>query len=71
MKQKSPELEIPEGIFYNEIKGYNLFVEKKNKENGMLYGVMIYDNSGSYDDTQIVLADSAACKALPTSSTCC
>ena len=59
MKQKSPELEIPEGIFYNEIKGYNLFVEKKNKENGMLYGVMIYDNSGSYDDTQIVLADSA------------
>ena len=26
MKQKSPELEIPEGIFYSEIPGYNLYV---------------------------------------------
>lgn len=59
LKQKSPELEIPEGIFYNEIPGYNLFVEKKNKETGMLYGVMIYNNTNSYEDTQIVLADSA------------
>lgn len=59
MKQKSPELEIPEGIFYNEIPGYNLFVEKKDKETGMLYGVMIYNNTNSYEDTQIVLADSA------------
>lgn len=59
MKQKSPELEIPEGIFYNEIPGYNIYVEKKNKETGMLYGVMIYNNTNSYEDTQIVLADSA------------
>ena len=27
MKQKTPELEIPEGIFYNGIPGYNIFVE--------------------------------------------
>ena len=58
IKQKSPELEIPEGIFYNEIPGYNLFVERKNRESGMLYGVMIYRNSMGADDTQIVLADS-------------
>ena len=59
MKQKSPELEIPEGIFYHEIKGYNLFVERKDKETGMLYGVMIYSNTEGYEDAQIVLADSA------------
>ena len=59
MKQKSPELEIPEGIFYNEIPGYNLFVEYKDKETGMLYGVMIYSNTDGYEDAQIVLADSA------------
>lgn len=58
IKQKSPELEIPEGIFYNEIPGYNLFVEKKDRETGMLYGVMIYRNSGNVDEAQIVLADS-------------
>ena len=59
MKQKSPELEIPEGIFYNEIPGYNLFVEHKDTETGLLYGVMIYSTKGGYDDAEIVLADSA------------
>lgn len=59
MKQKSPELEIPEGIFYSEIPGYNIFVEEKNKDNGMLYGVMIYSTTDGYEDAQIVLADSA------------
>ncbi len=59
MKQKSPELEIPEGIFYNEIPGYNLFVEQKDPDTGMLYGVMIYSNTNGYDDAEIVLADSA------------
>ena len=58
MKQKSPELEIPEGVFYSEIPGYNLYVERKDPVTGMLYGVMIYTNAGSYNDTQIVLADS-------------
>lgn len=60
MRQKSPELDIPEGVFYNEIPGYNLFVEHKDKETGMLYGMMIYQNSAQGgNDTQIVLADSA------------
>ena len=58
MKQKSPELEIPEGVFYSEIPGYNLFVEHKDRETGMLYGVMIYTNANGYNDTQIILADS-------------
>ena len=62
MKQKSPELEIPEGIFYSEIPGYNIFVEKKGKKNGMLYGVMIYSTTDGYEDAQIVLADSAELK---------
>lgn len=62
MKQKSPELEIPKGIFYSEIPGYNIFVEKKGKENGMLYGVMIYSTTDGYEDAQIVLADSAELK---------
>ncbi len=58
MKQKSPELEIPEGIFYNEIPGYNLYVEHKDLETGMLYGILIYTQGNNFDDTQIVLADS-------------
>ncbi len=58
MKQASPELDIPEGAFYSDIPGYNIFVERKDTKTGMLYGVMIYTNTTN-DDTQIVLADSA------------
>ncbi len=58
MKQKSPELEIPEGRFYNEIPGYNLFIERKDPDTGMLYGIMIYSLTSGYEDAQIVLADS-------------
>ena len=58
MRQKSPEMEIPEGQFYNEIPGYNLFVEHKDIETGMLYGVMIYTQGTNFDDAQIILADS-------------
>jgi len=58
MKQKSPELEIPEGIFYDGIPGSNLYVEKKDLETGHLYGIMIYRQSNSYEDQTIILADS-------------
>ena len=58
MKQKSPELEIPEGIFYGGIPGSNLYVEKKDLKTGRLYGIMIYRQSNSYEDQTIILADS-------------
>ena len=58
MKQKSPELEIPEGIFYDGIPGSNLFVEKKDLQTGHLYGIMIYRQNNSYEDQTIILADS-------------
>ena len=58
MKQKSPELEIPEGIFYGGIPGSNIYVQKKDMKTGMLYGIMIYRMTGSYEDQAIILADS-------------
>ncbi len=58
MRQKSPELEIPEGIFYDGIPNCNLYVEKKDLDTGVLYGIMIYRMTGSYEDQAIILADS-------------
>ena len=58
MKQKSPELEIPEGVFYDGIPGSNIYVQKKDLKTGMLYGIMIYRMTGSYEDQAIILADS-------------
>lgn len=58
MKQKSPELEIPEGIFYDGIPNSNIYVQKKDLKTGRLYGIMIYRMTGSYEDQAIILADS-------------
>ncbi len=58
MKQKSPELEIPEETFYNGIPNCNLYVQRKDLDKGMLYGVMIYRMTQSYEDAAIILADS-------------
>ena len=58
MKQKSPELEIPEGVFYDGLPGSNVYVQKKDLEKGMLYGLMIYRMTDSFEDAAIILADS-------------
>ncbi|MBR5084419.1 MAG: LptF/LptG family permease, partial [Prevotella sp.] len=58
MKQKSPELEIPEGVFYDGIPNCNIYVQKKDIKTGMLYGVMIYRMTDSFEDAAIILADS-------------
>ena len=59
MKQKSPELEIPEGVFYDQIPGFNLYVKEKDKKAGTLKHMMIYDVRNGYDKSTILRADSA------------
>ena len=63
MKQKNPEVEIPEGIFYDGIPGSNLYVQKKDVNRGMLYGIMIYRMNGGYEDAAVILADSGRLQA--------
>ena len=58
MKQKSPELDIPEGVFYDEIEGYNLYVKHKNRKTGMLYDVLIYNFEKGFENAQIIKSDS-------------
>lgn len=58
MKQTSPALEIPEGVFYNGIPNLNLFVEHKEISTGMLYNLMVYKTDEGFDKAQIVVADS-------------
>ena len=59
IKQSSPESEIPEGIFYDRIDGYNIYVEHKDKETGILHNVIIYDMSSGFDNANILVSDSA------------
>lgn len=60
MKQKSPEVEIPEGTFYDQIPNMNLYVEHKNRDSGVLYGMILYDASRGMDNSRIILADSGS-----------
>ena len=58
VRQKSPEVEIPEKSFYDEIPSINLYIDHKNPETGMLYGMILYDITRGHDNTRVILADS-------------
>lgn len=59
VKQKSPELEIPESTFYSDIPNYNLYVTSKDRKTGTLLGVIIYDTSKGFDNMEVTVCDSA------------
>lgn len=56
MKQTSPELDIPEGVFYDEIEGYNIYVKQKDRKTGMLKDVLIYNFSDGFENAHIIWA---------------
>lgn len=62
LRQKSPELDIPEGVFYKEITGLNVYVRDKDKSTGMLRDMMIYDYSKGFDNAVVIAADSGKLK---------
>lgn len=64
IKNKSPEMEIPEGVFYKMDVGsndtYNIYVQSKDPKTGLLKNVTIYIFSGSnIEDATVTTADSA------------
>lgn len=56
MKQTSPELDIPEGVFYSDIQGYNIYVKKKDRETGIMKDLLIYNLSEGFDNAHIIWA---------------
>jgi lipopolysaccharide export system permease protein len=61
IRQKSPELDIPQGVFYNDIPGYNVHVRSKDP-NGSLKDMMIYDYSAGPNNATVIVADSGRLK---------
>ncbi|MDR1523692.1 MAG: LptF/LptG family permease [Tannerella sp.] len=62
VKQKSPELEIPESTFYTEINGKNIYVRKKDRKAKLLRDIMIYDYSEGFNNARVIVADSGRFK---------
>lgn len=59
VRQTSPTIDIPEGVFYDGIDGVNLYVKEKDPQTDMLYEVIIYELSEGAANAHIILADSA------------
>jgi lipopolysaccharide export system permease protein len=62
VKMKSPELEIPERIFYSGLNGKNLYVRKKDNKRKLLQDIMIYDYSEGFNNARVIVADSGRIK---------
>ncbi|MBO7545101.1 MAG: LptF/LptG family permease [Paludibacteraceae bacterium] len=58
LRQKSPEMEIPVGEFYDGIPGYNVYVRNKDHKTGLLKDLMIYDYSDGFQNAKVMVADS-------------
>lgn len=61
-----PELDIPEGVFYSEITGFNVYVKHKDTETGLLRDMMIYDYSEGFNKVSVMVADSGRLKTRRT-----
>lgn len=59
VKQKKPELEIKEQIFYDGIEDFRIKIDSKDPETGLMHNVMIYDHRDSRNpNSNVTLADS-------------
>ena len=56
IKQASPEVDIPEGVFYSDIEGYNIYVKDKDRETGILKDILIYNFSDGFENAHIIWA---------------
>ena len=56
------EIKIPVGTFYDGIEGYILRIDDRDKESGMMYGVMVYDHTTDKGNLRLTVADSGLMK---------
>lgn len=57
IRKQKPALNIKEGMFYNELNGYSIKIDKK-LENGIdLEGVMIYDHTSEEGNDKVIIAE--------------
>jgi lipopolysaccharide export system permease protein len=62
IKKKSPELSIPEDIFYDGIEKIGIRVSHKDPVTGALIGVMIYDHTHGEGNYSVTIADTGYIK---------
>lgn len=62
VKEQRPELVLQEGVFTNQIDGYNIKVGRKDNETNMLYDLLIYNHVHNRANESVTVADSGFLK---------
>ena len=65
VRMQKPEMVIKEGVFSNDMENYSIKVERKGKNNNMLYDVMIYDHAENRGNVSVSVADSGKMEMTP------
>ena len=65
VRKQKMSFDIPEGMFYKGIDGYNIRVNKKGADGNTLYGVTIYDHTEHQGNIKVTTADSATIALTP------
>ena len=58
IKRQREELQIREGVFYNDIEGYSIKVGKKNPRTNLMREIMIYKHDQQKGNAEVTVADS-------------
>lgn len=58
IKQQREELQIREGVFYNDIEGYSIKVGQKDPRTNLMKDIMIYEHNKEKGNAQVTVADS-------------
>ncbi len=62
IKQQREELQIREGVFYNDIEGYSIKVGNKNSRTKLMKDIMIYKHNKEKGNAEVTVADSGYIK---------
>jgi len=62
IKKQREELQIREGVFYNDIEGYSIKVGEKNPRTNLMKDIMIYQHDQQQGNAEVTVADSGYIK---------
>ncbi|MDP7567049.1 MAG: LptF/LptG family permease [Flavobacteriales bacterium] len=65
IQKKKPALNIKEGIFYKDIEGFSMKINKKNTSNNTLKDIIIYDHTSNNGNDKVIIAESGIMQLTP------
>tara|TARA_B100001250_G_scaffold202980_1_gene174063 strand:+ start:31676 stop:32974 length:1299 start_codon:yes stop_codon:yes gene_type:complete len=58
IQKKKPALNIKEGVFYKDIEGYSIKINKKDSDGSTLHDIIIYDHTAREGNNMVIIAES-------------